>query len=658
MRRLKPVLFWLLIILVSGCGVERKADEPTSVPTQIALAASPTPTATQVIEPSRTPVTPVTAVPLIGSTFTPIPVTATLSPSATPSSVPTTAPQTSSINGQVSAGSDGLRLRESPTSSGRVLDLLDELVPLTILGRTSDSVWLRVITADNQNGWVMSQYVTVNSGLASLPVMDNNGNTASSSAAFAPVASTPVPVDLASAQAYVVAEGQGVRLRALPSVNSEVLGTLPEQTTLQIIGRVQDNSWLQVQLANGSEGWVFAQYVKLNIGLDAVAIPEVAFQPTPTAAGGNYASVSGVTSNSVQIFLRGQSLGNRPNVFAKVGDSITATWPYLYPIGWGDYSLRSYSHLQGAINYFIRTRAIDANSFASHSASAHGGWATTTVLDPSMAEAHLCNPGEMPLVCEYRLVKPSVALIMLGSNDQWTDPAIFEANLHQIVQISIDMGVIPAISTIPPTNLNWADKVPVMNQIITNTARQYDVPLWDFYSAMLPLPNQGLSSDGVHPSVPPAGDRAAADFSAENLQYGFTVRNLMALQMLDAIWRQVIAPNEGITPPPAPAQAEVPLQPGEVVANPQPASGACAGFTPRLAVGMTGRVTPGSSNNLRSEPSTSAAKIGSIPPGATFAVLAGPACSSGLTYWQVNYNGTIGWTPEGQGSSEYWVEPA
>jgi hypothetical protein len=38
--------------------------------------------------------------------------------------------------------------------------------------------------------------------------------------------------------------------------------------------------------------------------------------------------------------------------------------------------------------------------------------------------------------------------------------------------------------------------------------------------------------------VPP--DKATTAFTPENLKYGYTVRNLTALQALDAIWRLVI----------------------------------------------------------------------------------------------------------------------
>jgi hypothetical protein len=82
----------------------------------------------------------------------------------------------------------------------------------------------------------------------------------------------------------------------------------------------------------------------------------------------------------------------------------------------------------------------------------------------------------------------------------------------------------------------------------------------------------------------------------------------------------------------------------------------CPGAPPsRLVVGGLGHVTPGDPNDLRATPG--GASIGKIPGGAAFTVLQGPVCSpNGIAWWQVNYNGQIGWTAEGQGST-YFLEP-
>jgi len=78
---------------------------------------------------------------------------------------------------------------------------------------------------------------------------------------------------------------------------------------------------------------------------------------------------------------------------------------------------------------------------------------------------------------------------------------------------------------------------------------------------------------------------------------------------------------------------------------------------PRLVVGNMAFLIPETTpNNLRSTPSTGEV-LGQIQPGADMTVLAGPECADGMYWWQVDYEGTVGWTAEGN-SSEYWLEPA
>lgn len=78
--------------------------------------------------------------------------------------------------------------------------------------------------------------------------------------------------------------------------------------------------------------------------------------------------------------------------------------------------------------------------------------------------------------------------------------------------------------------------------------------------------------------------------------------------------------------------------------------------TPRLLPGDTAIVLGTTPNNVRSQPGTSAQVVGQIPAGADFAVLEGPACQDGLTWYRVQYGALEGWTAEGQGR-DYWVEP-
>ncbi len=90
---------------------------------------------------------------------------------------------------------------------------------------------------------------------------------------------------------------------------------------------------------------------------------------------------------------------------------------------------------------------------------------------------------------------------------------------------------------------------------------------------------------------------------------------------------------------------------------PPPARTTCPGFMEsRLWANSFARVTPGAANNLRADPATTSALLTSIPGEGVFAVLEGPVCTENMAWWKVQYNGQMGWTAEGQGTS-YWVEP-
>ncbi|NLX11375.1 MAG: SH3 domain-containing protein [Chloroflexi bacterium] len=87
-----------------------------------------------------------------------------------------------------------------------------------------------------------------------------------------------------------------------------------------------------------------------------------------------------------------------------------------------------------------------------------------------------------------------------------------------------------------------------------------------------------------------------------------------------------------------------------------PESVSCPGAPqPRLMIGDTGRVLPGPPNNLRDQPG-SGTVIGQIASGDSFTVLDGPRCVNEMNWWQVDANGTVGWTAEGDASA-YWLEP-
>ncbi len=156
-----------------------------------------------------------------------------------------------------------------------------------------------------------------------------------------------------------------------------------------------------------------------------------------------------VVAHLREIHAAGQTMGNQARVFALVGDSITVSDYFLHPIGASIYDLAEYSHLQLIIDYFNQSIS-GGNSFTRPSAAAGVGWAAWGVFEASLNTSADCVPGEMPLLCEYRVLKPAIALIMFGTNDSgYRTPEQYRQNLQRIVDISIEKGIIPILSTIP-----------------------------------------------------------------------------------------------------------------------------------------------------------------------------------------------------------------
>ncbi len=444
-----------------------------------------------------------------------------------------------------------LNLRSAPDNGASVVAELPGRTPLTVNGRTRDNRWYQVQTAGGLTGWVGAGYVELQGiDQTALPILDGTPvQSAPDSSAAQPAApqsqsSAPQTATDETATNGTVNAGL-LNLRPAPSTDTAVITRLPNDTGVQAIGRSADNAWLQVR-AGGAEGWVSAAYVRLSVSLDALPVVSADASAASNDAPAGIAPPPAGTpyyypgARTAGIFRRGQQNGNRANVFSKVGDSITVADVMYRPMGYQQYNLGAYQSLQATINFFRTTTARNDNSFNNTSLAAQSGWTSSTVLDAQAANGQLCQPNESPLACEYRLTRPAVALIMFGSNDVAIVPAEqYAANMRVITEYSVVNGIIPVLSTIPPRR-GYEPQTALYNQLIKQIAGEFGVPLWDYEAAMRTLPNDGLSEDGLHPSVAPGGFAQAANFTGRQLEYGYVIRNLTALQVLDALRRSVL----------------------------------------------------------------------------------------------------------------------
>jgi uncharacterized protein YraI len=362
-------------------------------------------------------------------------------------------------------------------------------------------------------------------GEAATATLTPIGATATTQAASATILATATLTPTVTG--LVIESGSGLRLRQSPGTAGAIIDSLSAADRLEIVGRTNDNTWLQVITAQKKHGWVRADFVAVSGDLKTVVVTGKAVD-APDAA---LTYLSGISAHARQIFLAGQGLGNRDFAFSKVGDSNTDNPAFLTPFDQGNFDLGSHADLAPTVNYF-------RGSFARISDAAVGGFSTAKVLDPALARGG-CAGGETPLACEYRINKPSVALILLGTGDQHSWQG-FEARYRQIIEYTIQQGIVPVLMTKADDLESKEDTAPAgfTNDTIRRLAREYDVPLLDLRRAVEPLPNLGCGPDGFHYNSPPDGQ--TANFDAAHLIYGFNMRNLTALQALDALRRYVL----------------------------------------------------------------------------------------------------------------------
>jgi len=257
----------------------------------------------------------------------------------------------------------------------------------------------------------------------------------------------------------------------------------------------------------------------------APVLPGPLPRPTlPPDAWKNLPVIPTVSDTARAIFARGQKAGNNPDAFSKVGDCESRTQWFLTDFDRKPptYTLGPYTNLQPVIDHF-------SGSFARLSVASLPGFTAASLLTPLWADPKQCNRNETPLSCEYRLQRPAFALIMLGTNDV---PHLqqFEPNMRTIIEFTIDQGIVPILAT-KADDLEGNNRI---NAIIAELANQYDIPLWNFWSAVQGLPNGGLQSDNAHLTF------GMNHFdNAASMQSAWPVRNLTALQTLDAVWRGV-----------------------------------------------------------------------------------------------------------------------
>ncbi len=228
-----------------------------------------------------------------------------------------------------------------------------------------------------------------------------------------------------------------------------------------------------------------------------------------------------------RVLAAGARAGNRADVFAKVGDSITESGSFGLDLGRGWYELGEFTDLEPVIRHFSRRslgRDREDNSFAHASLAATAGWTASQLIE---------GGDRSPVERELRAIRPAWAFVMIGTNDvERTELDAFERDLRELLRRIEARGTVAIVSTIPEHrgSAEFTARSAEVDARVRAVARELALPLVDYRMVMAPLRNAGISDDNVHPTVyVDNGDTRAAVFTEAGLAAGYNTRNLLLL---------------------------------------------------------------------------------------------------------------------------------
>jgi hypothetical protein len=253
--------------------------------------------------------------------------------------------------------------------------------------------------------------------------------------------------------------------------------------------------------------------------------PTVTFTPKPPLEEGAWMNMPAVPteiSDSMRaVYERGLALGNDPNRFSVIGDCQNVSSYFLAVFDKSsEFSLgEEYTYLQPTIDHY-------QGSFSRQSLAVKGGFNVAAILSPLRADPKSCNKNESPLDCELRTWRPSIVFVSMETWWSEKPEEEYDKYMRRVIERILETGAVPIIAT-KADNLEGNHGI---NATIAQIAYDYEIPLWNFWAAVQPLPNHGLSDDNFHLTF-------ARNFFDDpvRMKSAWPWRNLTALQTLDVV---------------------------------------------------------------------------------------------------------------------------
>jgi hypothetical protein len=239
-------------------------------------------------------------------------------------------------------------------------------------------------------------------------------------------------------------------------------------------------------------------------------------QNSLTAKGWGQAPIvpESISTRAKEIYQTGLKLGNDPHHFSVAGDCQSVPNMFM-----GVYDGDRY-RLGDKDQNLAETIANFKGQFGRDGVAVRQGFGITTILDPTWSEPGICNADETPLLCEFRVNKPSILFIMMGTNWKNGNAEGYDKYLREVIDISIQHGVLPVLAS----KIDNIEGDHSINAVTAGAAHDYDIPYWNPWLAADPLEHHGLDSD-----------RGDVYFSVD----AQARRELNGLRTLDAVWRGV-----------------------------------------------------------------------------------------------------------------------
>lgn len=160
-----------------------------------------------------------------------------------------------------------LHIRSGPGTAYSVVATVYGGTTVILLGRTEDGSWAKVQIPSGVQGWASTRY------LSSYYPMNN----------LTPESVAP-PANQPGAFSATITGG-ALNVRSGPGLAYSIVTAVYGGTPITILTRNEDGSWLKVQLADGTQGWVNSGHVATPLRLlDLTIDPSIGTYPTYSVA--------------------------------------------------------------------------------------------------------------------------------------------------------------------------------------------------------------------------------------------------------------------------------------------------------------------------------------------------------------------------------------